>query len=160
MGEDDQVDLLVDAGGGQLLGQPPRRADPGGAGRPGPPTPVSTSTTRSRARTTKHQLQQPPVIGPAERLGVAPAPRRPGGGRDRREGPLQRGREVAGDVADGGDLDAADGQGPVGHGAFTARGAEVSQAPVTTRAVPATAAGATRSSSTSTPRTMATTGMK
>jgi ethanolamine permease len=51
--------------------------------------------------------------------------------------------------------DQLDGQ---GRGSGSRR--EVSQAPATTRAVPATAAGATCSSSRSTPRTMATTGMK
>src|SRR4029453_1591830 len=106
-------------------------------------------------------VAQPPAPGAAERPRVAPPPGRPRRRLDLGEGPLQGGGEVGGDVAHGGDLDGADGQGRLGHGAAVPRSRrEVSQAPPTPRAVPATAAAATRSSSRSTPRTMATTGMK
>jgi hypothetical protein len=47
-----------------------------------------------------------------------------------------------------------------GQGRPQASGREVSQAPATTRAVPARAVGATRSPRTATPRAIATTGMK
>ena len=130
-------------------------------GAPSPPTPVSTSTTRSRARTTKHQSRSRQrsvplnASGWRRRQGAHAAASTPGKACSRGAGksPVTSHTAVTWTVPTVRDR--------CGHVVLLQRSRrEVSQAPATTRAVPATAAGATRSSSRSTPRTMATTGMK
>jgi hypothetical protein len=124
VGEDDQVDLVrLDPGGGQLLGEPSRRPDPGGAGHPVAPDPGVDQHHPVPGPDHEAPVAQPPAVGAAERVRVAPPPGRPRRRLDPGEGLVEGDGEVAGDVAHGGDLDGPDRQRPLGHGSsFSGRG--------------------------------------
>ena len=78
VGEDDQVDLVrLDPGRGQLLRQPSRDPDPGGAGHPGPADPGVDQHDPVAGPDHEAPVAQPPAARPAERLRVALSPRRP-----------------------------------------------------------------------------------
>jgi hypothetical protein len=116
VGEDDQVDLVHPGpGGGQLLGQLPRRPDPLGPRRPGPADPGIDQDDPAAGPDHEAPVAQPPAVGTLEHLRVAAPVGRPRRRLDPREGLGEGVGEVGGHVEDGRDLGRPDGQGARGH---------------------------------------------